>query len=261
MYAEGMRRIFLSIFLFAVALVAAQNYRLYLKEGGHHLVREHKVDGDRVRYYSIERGDWEEIPLEMVDLKKTNGELSTRTESAKSERDMIAAEVAMEREMRRIVASVPEEPGLFRLDSAGKIVVLKMAESTIVTDKKRQALKVLSPIPIFAGKSTVELSGEKSATIYSERRPEFYLRLSKTQQFALVRLTPKKGGRIVEVVQTIPVSNEKIEERKELEIFRQQLEEGLYKLWPQADLTAGEYAWIEFTDGQVNLMIWDFRIE
>jgi hypothetical protein len=62
-------------------------------------------------------------------------------------------------------------------------------------------------------------------------------------------------------VQTVPVSNEKIEERKELEIFRQQLEEGLYKLWPQTDLTAGEYAWIEFTDGQVNLMIWDFRIE
>ncbi len=261
MYAVGMRQIFLSILVFTLALLAAQNYRLYLKEGGHHLVREHEVEGDRVRYYSIERGDWEEIPLNMVDLKRTKSELSKRDESAKSERDMVAAEAAVERENRRIVASIPEDPGLFRLDSAGKIVSLKLAESVIVTDKKRQALKVLSPIPIFAGKSTVELAGEKSGTIYSERRPEFYLRLSKTQQFALIRLTPKKGGRIVEVVQTVPVSNEKMEERKELEIFRQQLEEGLYKLWPQADLAAGEYAWIEFTDGQVNLMIWDFRIE
>ena len=225
MYAVGMRRIFLSILVFAVTLLAAQNYRLYLKEGGHHLVREYKVDGERVRYYSIERGEWEEIPLEMVDLQKTNGELRVRNESVKNERDMVAAEVSVEREMRRIVASIPEEPGLFRLDSAGKIVALKLAESTLVTDKKRQALKVLSPIPIFAGKSTVELSGIKSVTVYSERRPEFYLRLSKTQQFALIRLSPKKGGRIVEVVQTIPVSNEKMEERKELEIFRQQLEE------------------------------------
>jgi hypothetical protein len=32
-------------------------------------------------------------------------------------------------------------------------------------------------------------------------------------------------------------------------------------MWPQEDLTAGEYAWVEFTDGEVNLMIWDFRIE
>jgi hypothetical protein len=42
---------------------------------------------------------------------------------------------------------------------------------------------------------------------------------------------------------------------------RHQLDEGLCKVWPQGDLPVGEYAWIEFTDGQVNLMIWDFRIE
>jgi len=256
-----MRRFFLSTIVFILAVLGAQNYRLYLREGGHHLVREHKVDGDRVRYYSIERGDWEEIPLELIDLKKTLKELGTREEAAKSERKMEAEEAAVEREMRRIVASIPEEPGLFRLDAAGKIVAIKLAESTLVTDKKRQVLKVLSPIPLVAGKATVELAGENSTNIYSERRPEFYLRLSKPQQFALVQLSPKKGARIVEVVQTIPVSKEKYEERKELEIFRQQLDEGLYKLWPQADLAAGEYAWIEFTEGEVNLMIWDFRIQ
>lgn len=256
-----MRRFFLSILLLALIAVAAQNYRLYLKDGGHHTVREHKVDGDRIRYYSIERGDWEEIPLELVDLKKTEKELGAREQSARNERQMEAEEAAVEREMRRIVASMPEEPGLYKLDAQNKIVGLKLAESTLVTDKKRQTLKLLSPIPIVAGKSTVELAGERSATIYSERRPEFYIRLSKPQQFALIQLTPKKGARIVEVVQTIPVSKEKFEERKELEIFRQQLDEGLYKVWPQADLAAGEYAWIEYTDGQVNLMIWDFRIE
>jgi len=256
-----MRRIFLSFLIMALMAVGAQNYRLYLKEGGHHLVREHKVDGDRVRYYSVERGDWEEIPAELLDLKKTMKELGAREDSSKQERQMEAEEAALERETRRIVASIPEDSGLYRVGEDKKIITLKLAESTMVTDKKRQALKLLSPIPIVAGKSTVELSGEKSSTIYSERRPEFYLRLSKPQQFALVQLTPKKGARIVEVVQLIPVSKERMEQRKELEIFRQQLDEGLYKLWPQADLAAGEYAWIEFTDGQVNLMIWDFRIE
>ncbi len=256
-----MRRFFLSLLIMALAVVAAQNYRLYLKDGGYHIVREHKVEGDRVRYYSIERGDWEEIPLDLIDLKKTQKELGDREEATKTERRMEAEEAAVEREMRRIVASIPEEPGVYRLDDQKKIAALKMAESTLVTDKKRQTLKILSPIPIVAGKSTVELAGEKSANIYSERRPEFYMRLSKPQQFALVQVTPKKGARVVEVVQIIPVSKERFEERKEIEIFRQQLDEGLYKLWPQADLPVGDYAWIEFTDGQVNLMIWDFRIE
>ncbi|MBM3762273.1 MAG: hypothetical protein FJW36_18740 [Acidobacteria bacterium] len=256
-----MRRFFLSTLIMLLAAVAAQNYRLYLKDGGHHVVRAHKVDGDRIRYYSIERGDWEEIPTELVDLKKTEKELGATEEAAKSERRMDAEEAAAERELRRIVASIPEDPGLYRVGDDKKVVALKLAESTLVTDKKRQTLKILSPIPIVAGKSTVELAGEKSATIYSERRPEFYLRLSKPQQFALIQLTPKKAARVVEVVQSIPVSKEKYEERKELEIFRQQLDEGLYKVWPQADLAVGEYAWIEYTDGQVNLMIWDFRIE
>ncbi len=163
--------------------------------------------------------------------------------------------------MRRIVASIPEDPGLYRLGPDKKVVMVPLAESTLVTDKKRQTLKILSPIPIVAGKATVELNGEKSTNVYSERRPEVYLRLSKQQQFGLVRLTPKKGARVVEVVQTIPVSKQRYEERQEVEVFRQQLAEGLYKLWPQEDLTAGEYAWVEFTDGEVNLMIWDFRIE
>lgn len=256
-----MRRIFLCILILVLSALGAQNYRLYLKEGGHHMVREHKVDGDRVRYYSVERGDWEEIPLSFIDLKKTLKELGDREDSRKQEKQMLAEEAAVEREMRRIVASIPEEPGLFRLGPENKIITMKLAESTLVVNKRRQVMKLLSPIPIVAGKSTVELTGEKSEHVYSDRRPEFYLRLSKTQQFALIQLTPKKGGRIVEVVQSIPVSKELIEERKEIEIFRQQLDEGLYKVWPQADLPVGEYALIEFTDGQVNLMIWDFRIE
>jgi hypothetical protein len=256
-----MRRFLHGILMMALAIVAAQNYRLYLKDGGFHLVREHKVEGDRIRYYSVERGDWEEIPVELIDLKKTQQELAVRETALRKERQVVSEEAALEREMRRIVASIPEEPGLYRLGADQKMITLKLAESTLVTDRKRQTLKLLSPIPIVAGKSTVELAGERSTVIYSERRPEFYLRLSKPQQFALIQLTPKKGARVVEIVQSVPVSKERYEERKELEIFRQQLDEGLFKVWPQADLAVGEYAWIEFTEGQVNLMIWDFRIE
>lgn len=259
-YALGMGRL---LFVLLVAFAAwGANYRLFLKDGGYHTVREHHVMADRVRYYSVERGDWEEIPLDLVDLKKTVRILAERAEADAAEKKVIAEEAEAVRELRRIVRSIPPEPGVYR-EANGQITTLKVAESALVTDKKRTILKVITPVPIVAGKSTLEIFGLQSANVYSERRPEFYFRLSEVQQFALVSLTrnEKKKSRIVETIQVIPVSKELYEERKEIEIFRQQLGEGLYKVWPQADLPVGEYAWIEFTDGKANPQIWDFRIE
>jgi len=48
---------FLLLLLVAAAAFAA-TARLYLKDGTYQIVREYKVEGDRVRYYSSERGEW-----------------------------------------------------------------------------------------------------------------------------------------------------------------------------------------------------------
>ena len=58
----------LIVLVAVVAVSWAASIRLYLKDGTYHLVREYQVREDRVRYYSLERGDWEEIPLELIDL-------------------------------------------------------------------------------------------------------------------------------------------------------------------------------------------------
>jgi hypothetical protein len=50
---------------------AAANIKLYLKDGTYQLVREYLVLSDRVKFYSSDRADWEEMPLVLVDLKKT----------------------------------------------------------------------------------------------------------------------------------------------------------------------------------------------
>ena len=73
-----------------------------------------------------------------------------------------------------------------------------------------------------------------------------------------MRLTPKKGVRVVENIAIIPVSNENIQEQKQVETFQQELAPGLYKVWPEKPLTPGEYAVIEYTEGEVALLIWDF---
>ena len=63
------RRVLVTM-LCAAALAGAAD-RLYLKDGDYQLVREYQVQPDRVRYYSTERSEWEEIPLELVDLERT----------------------------------------------------------------------------------------------------------------------------------------------------------------------------------------------
>src|SRR5271168_3970344 len=45
--------------------------KLILKDGNYQLVREYSVDGDRVRYYSLDSSQWEEMPSSLVDWDAT----------------------------------------------------------------------------------------------------------------------------------------------------------------------------------------------
>ena len=67
------------------ARLAADSFRLYLSDGTYQQVREYKVEDERVRYYSTERSDWEEIPLRLVDLKKTAAERKQVDERVKKD--------------------------------------------------------------------------------------------------------------------------------------------------------------------------------
>ena len=244
------------LLLFPPAL-RADNVKLYLKDGSYQLAREYKVESDRVSFYSVERSEWEEVPLDLVDLKKTEAEIRQRADADKAERQASAAEDKAERDMEREIESVPKDPGVYYLNGKG-MVPIKQGESKMVTDKGRKALKLMSPIPVISDKMTLELDGAHSASQVAGDKPEFYIRLAEPERFALVRMGDHKGNRVVEKIEVVPVSKEQIEKFDEVELFQHQVRDDLFKFWPMKPLAPGEYAVVEYTEGKVNTQVWDF---
>lgn len=257
-----MRRILLVplMFLLSAGLADAANVKLYLTDGGYHLVREYRALADRVRYYSVERGDWEEIPLELVDLKKTEAEVRQLEESRKEDAKMQEDEEKAERAARREIRLIPQETGVY-LISGETLKTIKAAEPKVVNNKGRHLLKLASPIPLVSDKSWLEVDGLHSANVVSENRPEFYIRLANDERFGILRMSERKNNRVVEKLTIIPVVKEVQEEADLVDIFRKQVGEGVYKIWPEKPLSPGEYAVVEYTEGKVNMQVWDFAVK
>jgi hypothetical protein len=255
-----MRRAIIALFVLTLAAFAA-NIKLYLKDGGFHLVREYKVEVDRVRYYSVERSQWEEMPLDLVDLKRTESEMAERQSQLAEETKVVAEEEKAVHEVRAEVAKIPQDPGVYYVED-NTVKPIKVAESKMHNHKGRTVLQVLSPIPAVSGKSTLELDGVHSQNILTNPEQEFYIQLSAEERFGIVKLTPEKGVRIVEKITIVQVTKEIIEEPIEVQVFRKQMtQDGLYKLWPMKPMEPGEYAVVQYTSGKANMQVWDFAIQ
>ncbi len=257
-----MVRVVLLLVLCALLLLG-DTFKLFLKDGDYHLVREYQVQGDRIRYYSTERGDWEEIPASLVDLEKTEKARSGKQADAQREKREEAEEQQAERALRQEIASIPMDSGAYyRTDE--KVTPLDAAQYQVITNKKRQILKVLSPIPLVPGRASVVIQGEHSKFVVHEGRPNFYFRPEKQERFGIIRVEPKKNVRVVENVSILPVINQAEQDRKQVDVFQQQLQGTLYKVWPERPLEPGEYAVVEFDDDpdkpkdDLELLVWDF---
>ena len=249
-------------FAILIALAAAAfgaTSRLYLKDGDYQIVREYQVLADRVRYFSTERGDWEEIPIELVDLERTRKDAAERQAAAVADAKEQDVEDKAIRAERKEAAQVPVEPGVYYV-TGEKIQSLPTAEVVVNSSKGRTILKVLSPVPIVPGKSTVEIKGETAAYRASGNKPEFYIRLSDDERFGIIRLTRKKNARLIENISILPVTNEVIEELKLIATFKKQVSERTYKVWPEQPLEPGEYALVQYSEGALNWQVWDFGI-
>jgi len=251
--------------LFAIVLLplllAAANFKLYMKDGDYHLVREYKVEGDRISFYSVERRDWEEVPVDLVDLSRTKRELQEKATEERESAKLIDEEEKAERAAAAEVARVPQGFGVFYV-AGNEVKPVPVAESKLNNNKRRSILAAISPIPMITGKATLEIDGAASAFVVNEELPEFYIRLSQPERFGIIKLPPgAKDARVAAKITIIPVSKEMVEEREEIEIFRRQVGDELYKIWPMQPLAPGEYAAVQFTEGKVNMQVWDFSVK
>jgi hypothetical protein len=255
-----MRRALFFVLVFVFTLQAA-NFKLYLKDGSFHVVREYKVEGDRVDFYSVERSDWESIPSDLVDLKRTQAETAARQQTLDKASKAQEEEEEAAREARREIQRIPRDPGVYQLEN-DKLRIFPVAESSVHNAKGRNVLRAISPVPLIPGKATFEIQGDHSPNIVKDPNSEFFLQLAEIESFGIVKLTPEKGYRIVERLTIVPVTKETEEERQSVPVFSKQLtESGLFKIWAQDPLPAGEYAIIEYTEGKLNPQVWDFRIQ
>ena len=254
-----MRKYLLALLLLVFTAWAA-NLKLYLKDGSYQIVREYQVQADRVHFYSVERSQWEDIPLDLVDLKRTQAEAAERRTQSEKDAQAVAEEEKVERDLARETSRIPQDPGVYWLEG-NQARVIKVAQSTIHTDKRRSVLKALSPIPAVSGKGTLELSGAHSPNVFTNPEQEFYIQLAETERFGIAKLTSKGAVRIVENLTYVPVTKEVVEEPTMVETFQTQLADGLYKIWPKQPFEPGEYAVVEYTEGKLNIQTWDFAVQ
>ena len=250
-----MRLCTLILFLATLPTLAAQKIVLYLKGGGELIVREYSIEQDRVRYYSIDRSAWEEMPLEFVDIEQTSrveaGKTAARDKRAEEDR----IERAAVRKARVELHRVPLEYGVYFLNGDD----IRSVEQVVVVvqgSKSRGFLKVFAPVVL--GKSTMELDGLEADLITEDAKPMFYVRLEKITRLMIVRLFDKKKSRVVQRVFKAPAGSEVMEEQEEIEVFLQQLAPNVYKVWPVDPIPPANYALIEYVPGKSELRVWDF---
>jgi len=166
-------------------------HRLILKDGSYQMVRQYQVVGDRVRYLSQERGDWEEMPAALVDWEATkkwdrdhiNAQPDDASPAMKEAAALDKEEADARAEQRGRTPEVakglelPDQSGVFVLDTfegTPALVELKPADLNM-NQKVRKGLGTFNPLA--AAKAELDLDGAHARVHLHVNDPAIYLSL------------------------------------------------------------------------------------
>jgi hypothetical protein len=242
--------------------------KLFLKDGSYQVVSSYEVHGDRVRYYSVERSAWEELPASLVDFEATK---RAQEEVKAAEKKVIEEAKELEKERFEKPENLgfeiapgihlPKDEGVYSFDGA-RVIPLVQSSAQIVTDKKRAALLLAVPGPLLKSRSLVVLPGAQAAVRLQQAQPTFYVQSADGlgAKVQLIRIKSSKEARVVEKLEVRQGLGKPAESRATLPLERTQVAPDVYKVKPTQALDPGEYALGELMQDKLNLEVWDFGV-
>jgi hypothetical protein len=245
--------------------------KLILKDGSVQLVREYQVMDDRVRFYSTERSQWEEMPAALVDWDATR---QSEADQKKGDAALLAT-VHKQEQMRRVMpldvdASLEAAPGVFIPPGEGLFVydgksVLRLAQAQAEDklNKKMEVAVILTPIHVVPSRRNITLHGNHAEVRVHNEQPEFYMRTADQREPHMLLIRAKVHGysRSIEDVDTYFQMAKKVK-RNEVVAQRWQIAKGVYRFTISESLEPGEYVFTEIVKGEgTSLYVWDFGVD
>jgi hypothetical protein len=271
--------------MFIPVLVHAQQnpQRLIMKDGSYQAVSKWEITGNRVRYYSSERFDWEELPKELVDWDATEKYNKDRAGQRDETIKAIAKEdEADEREAPLVVPGLrlPNTGGVFLLDNFNnqpQLVELIQNGGELNKHTGRNILRsAINPLQL-SSTQTIELKDEHARVQSHLGQPSIYLNIETTDnsqpaftqktsdkdqqpnRYGIVRVETKKEMRIVGKL-NVAMYGKVSQKENWIPVTISPVGDWV-KLIPSEPLPPGEYAVVELLEKkQINLFVWDFGV-
>ena len=265
--------------------------RLILKDGSYQLATKWEKKADRVRYFSAERNEWEEVPNNLVDWDATDKYEKDRAagkpapEAVVLDKELEAERQADEAKSPHVAPGLrlPDDGGVVLLDnyqSKPELVELQQSGGELNKNMKGNILRAAIN-PIASAKQTIELPGLHAKIQAHATLPSIYVNVEQQDQaadastqgpqqaqqpeqpwdrFHIVRLDSKQGKRIVGDIK-IAVYGKVSQNQKLLPSTAEKLTGGWVKVTPSSELAPGEYAVVEMLGKEgMNLFVWDFGV-
>jgi hypothetical protein len=271
--------------------------RLILKDGSYQSITKYEIKGERVRYFSAERGEWEEVPKSLIDWDATEkyeqGRLqgTPAPEAVQLDKELEAEQKAEEARSPHVAPGLrlPDDGGIFLLDTfenQPQLAELQQSGGELNRNMKTNILRATIN-PLASAKQTIELPGQHAKIQSHVSVPSIYINIDSGQssgsaagtpaatadvakgelaplppaeRFKIIRAEVKGDKRIAAGIKIAVYGKVKADERFVAATVTP-MTGGWVKLTPTEPLPPGEYAVAEMLGKEgMNLYVWDFGV-
>ena len=241
-----------------------------MKDGTVQAVSNYQIEGNRVRYFSVDRSEWEEIPASLVDWPATQ---KAAADEAKTD-EALTAKIKASEEAAKIApvdvdASLEVVPGVFLPPGDGfflldgnSIVPMKQSAALTKNSKSHVLERVVVPIPVIPLRTSVDLPGPHASFRITNRSPEFYFRTADQGQPQVELIHARVQGKKRHIENIDSLFGQQEHKGKTISMEQWQVAKGVYRFTLGQALAPGEYALAQFSPQEgIDLLLWDFGVD